>query len=393
MQIAMKFVLGALALASLATASQYEGLTVNVERRDLSDAVDNVKGLKSMLNQVFLKYQTGMFNFKHRTGKDHIFDGHHKMKRGNTGIVPLEDISNETLWIGEISLGTPSKTIRVHFDTGSADFVISEGPYYPSKSNTSIKTNKKFEQHYVDGTSVTGDIFADDFSIGGIHAKNLSIGVSKKKFSEKFEKDNKGIAGLAFPSIQHFDTDYPSLFGALKEQHKLKKNVFQFTLKTGEGSTVNFGDIDSSKYKGDLTWVDVNPFWGFYVKDAKVNGKQIISAIDSGSTFIIGSKPQVKEVFDKTPGVSYVEDDDMAWGAFDCNITPNVTINYGGTDFKLSRDQVLARAHAGKKCLLSIVGMDSVLPLNTWIMGDPFFRAVSIVFDHDNNRLGFAPQA
>lgn len=388
MQLGIKIFAAAIALTTLVSA--HEGVVINVDRRGGSEPINDIRKLKGVFQAILHKYESGIRSYKRRTGKDHIWHTPKMSKRADVTSINMKDISDETQWIGEVCLGKPSTCVLAHFDTGSADFIIVKDPYDPAKSNTSVDTKKTFSQGYADGSKAEGGIFIDSFSVGEIHAKNLSIGVSKKNFLQSFEK-NKAIAGLSFPSIKSFDDEHLTLMEAFKQQNKLKKNLFQFTLKSGKGSSLNFGDIDSSKFCGELTWVDVNPIWGFYIVGGRINGQKAITAIDSGTTFIMGSRRQLKKLIEKTPGVSYLESDGMGYGVFDCNITPNVTISYGGTDFKLSREHV-ARGTAGKKCLLSIVGVDSGLPLETWIMGDPFFQTTSIVFDHDHKRLGFAPQ-
>lgn len=388
MQLGIKFFAAVAAFTSLVSA--HEGVAINVDRRRSLEPVNDIRKLKGVFQAILHKYESGILSYKRRTGKDHIWQTPKINKRSDVASIDMQDISHETQWIGEICLGKPSTCVLAHFDTGSADFIIVKDPYDPDKSNTSVNTKKTFSQGYADHSKAEGKIYTDTFSIGDIHANNLSIGVSKKNFLQSFE-ENRAVAGLSFPSIKSFDDGHLTLMEAFKRQHKLKKNLFQFTLKSGKGSTLNFGDIDSSKFCDDLTWVDVNPIWGFYIVGGRINGQKAITAIDSGTTFIMGSRKKLKELIKKTPGVSYLEDDGMGYGAFDCDITPNVTISYGGTDFKLSREHV-SRGTAGKKCLLSIVGMDSGLPLDTWIMGDPFFETTSIVFDHDHNRLGFAPQ-
>lgn len=388
MQLGIKLLAAVVAFTSLVSA--HEGIAINVDRRGSHEPVNDIRKLKGVFQAILHKYEAGILNYKRRTGKDHIWQTPKISKRADVASIDMQDISHETQWIGEICLGKPSTCVLAHFDTGSADFIIVKDPYDPAKSNTSVNTKKTFSQGYADGSKAEGNIYTDTFSIGDVHASNLSIGVSKKSFLQSFEK-NRAVAGLSFSSIKSFNDGHLTLMEAFKQQHKLKKNLFQFTLKSGKGSTLNFGDIDSSKFYDDLTWVNINPIWGFYIVGGRINGQKAITAIDSGTTFIIGSRKQLKELIKKTPGVSYLEDDGMGYGAFDCNITPNVTISFGGTDFKLSREHV-SRGTAGKKCLLSIVGMDSGLPLDTWIMGDPFFETTSIVFDHDHNRLGFAPQ-
>lgn len=382
------------AIASLVAAQNHEGISIPMSRRGISKGETNFQELAAGIKKVFNKYEFGMNNFKLKMGKDHPLLGSKLEKRDSTSSIKMFDIAGETQWIGEISIGTPPQKMLVQFDTGSANVIIAPDAYKPSQSSSSFKAKDQFKTGYGDGTKVEGNVYVDNFELGGIKARNLSFGLTNENFLQDFERESSGIGGLSFPSISNFDSKHLTLIEALMQQKSLKQNVFQFTLKPGEGSTLIFGDIDHSKFNGDLTWVNVNPLFGFYIADAKINGKKIRTAVDSGTTVIIGSRSQVKDLVERTNGVHYAEDrsTNIGYGLFDCDFSPEVTITYGGTDFKLNRDQV-SRGTANGKCLLSVIGIDSILPFDTWIMGDPFFQAASIVFDHDKNRLGFASQA
>ena len=263
--------------------------------------------------------------------------------------------------------------------------------YDPNKSHSSKKTSDRFQASYGDGTATSGPIFTDSLSVSNLKADNIPIGRSTTKFVGD-EGPNKGISGLSFPSLATFPKKYKPWFFALKEQKKIKEAVFQFTLKSGEGSSLHIGGVDSSKYKGEVSWARVDGSKGFWATSAKVNGRDISAIVDSGTTVIIGPTSQVRSIANSIHGLVPFNQQGQQFYAFDCNSSPNVTITIGGRDFKLSKENVKYGKTSDGKCVLSIMGVDQ-MPLNSWILGDSFFKEVSIIFDAEKNRMGFAKQA
>lgn len=343
---------------------------------------------KSMNN----KYKNMMRNYQRNTGKNHPllrllkdladeFD-----KRGSTNL-PLKDINHEQLWAGQISFG--GQSFLIDFDTGSADVIVNPGAYNPQKSDSAKRTSQSFRTAYGDGTTAQGMIYKDTFKIGALSANDVAVGRSQQTFLSG-EDGNEGIAGMSFASLSAFKGDFKPFFYSLMEQKQMKKNVFQFTLKKGEGSTLTLGDIDTSKYSGEPAWTDVNPDQGFWVTDATVNGVKINAIVDSGSTILTGPTDQVRQVFSRIGGLQTFTQEGQLFATYDCSKTPNITINIANKDFKFSKDQT-GYGKQGGRCVLTICGQDQ-LPMNAWIVGDSFFLGTSVIFDMGQNRLGFAPQ-
>ncbi|PKI86040.1 cathepsin D [Malassezia vespertilionis] len=392
MQLSLKFIAGLAATASFALAS--EGTVVELQRRDSfvsSDDVLNIKSFSAHLNFVNSKYKTALKNFKKNTGKDHpllrlILDA---LKRDGTGSVDLEDVNSEQLWAGKMSYG--GQSFNIDFDTGSSDTLVNPEAYHPSKSPTSRDTHKTFNVAYGDGTTARGDIYTDNLQIAGLRAKNVAIGRSVTQFITGSEAQrSKGIAGLAFRSIATFQNELP-FFDALKQQKAVASGVFQFTLKRGSGSQLNLGGVNAKQFKGNLSFVDVDPSQGFWAADAKVNNRKITAIVDTGSTIISGPMDQVRAVVQGIPGLTPFRNGGGTMYAYNCNKTPKIVISIAGRNFQLGANE----AHYGKlsngQCVLSIQGQEN-MPLQAWILGDSFLQVASVVFDTDKNRMGFAPQ-
>lgn len=400
----MKFLAALIAglfATSAVSASVKNDHEIELVRRKMfikdDDELD-VKALSRHYQAMNHKYKSMMRNYHRRTGKQHPFlrflsdllDGndndHNKDKRGATNLL-LNDVMHEQLWAGQVTFG--GQSFLIDFDTGSADVIVNPGAYDPHKSQSAKSSGKTFKTSYGDGTTAQGTVYTDEFKIGSLSATNVAVGHSDQTFLDH-EGGNEGIAGMSFSTLSAFPGDFKPFFYSLMEQKSVSHGVFQFTLKKGSGSTLTLGAVDTSKYSGEPVWSGVNPEQGFWATQAFVNGVKINAIVDSGSTIITGPIDQVRQVFAKIGGLQTFSQQGQLFATFDCSTPPDVTMSFAGKDFKFGKDQV-GYGKQGGRCVLSICGQDQ-LPMNAWIVGDSFFLGASVIFDMEQNRLGFAPQ-
>ncbi|CCU98324.1 unnamed protein product [Malassezia sympodialis ATCC 42132] len=395
MKFLVAIVAGLFATSAVSAGAQNDN-EIQLSRRNMFIKANNeldIKALSRHFNSMNHKYKSMMRNYHKNTGKEHpllrfISDllDLDKDKRGTTNL-PLKDVMQEQLWAGQVSFG--GQSFLIDFDTGSADMIVNPGAYDPQKSQSAKSSGQNFRTAYGDGTTAQGTVFTDDFKIGSLSAKNVAVGHSKTTFIEN-EGGNEGIAGMSFSSLSAFPGDFKPFFYKLMEQKQVPHGVFQFTLKKGEGSTLTLGAVDTSKYSGSPVWSGVDADQGFWATQASVNGVKINAIVDSGSTIITGPIDQVRQVFSKIGGLQTFTEQGQLFATYDCNTTPGITMNFGGKDFKFSKDQT-GYGQQGGRCVLSICGQEQ-LPMNAWIVGDSFFLGTSVIFDMENSRLGFAPQ-
>lgn len=57
-------------------------------------------------------------------GRAHIHRTLQKKVDGQTGDVPAEDVQNDTMYLAQVGIGTPAQTLKLDFDSGSADLWV-----------------------------------------------------------------------------------------------------------------------------------------------------------------------------------------------------------------------------------------------------------------------------
>lgn len=375
-------------------------MTINLHRR--SNLIGphgkmNFKSLTHHVKTLDTKYVNAMKNYKKNTGKDHPLQRHQSMHRRDEGNstsgaqgsneLPLQDIGNELLWAGEVSFG--GQTMMVDFDTGSSDLLVNPDAYDPSKSQSAKDTGKQFETGYGDGTQAQGNIYTDKFSIAGLNADDVAIGHANDKFIK--ESGNSGIAGMAFPSIQAFPKEFPPFFVSLKQQNKVEKGVFQFTIAK-EGASLYLGGVDSSKLKEEPVYTSVDPSVGFWASDAQINGQKIKAVWDTGTTLILGPIDEVRQLFSQLPELKPFSQGNQLFASHECGRDIKLSFTVEGKEFTLGQEQTEYGKTDDGGCLFTVVGQ-SGMPMDAWVVGDSFFMAVSTIFDMDQNRVGFAQQS
>ncbi|KAI4553185.1 hypothetical protein MJT46_016479 [Ovis ammon polii x Ovis aries] len=175
-------------------------------------------------------------------------------------------LREQSVYLGNITIGTPPQEFQVLFDTGSSDLWV---PSLLCNSSTCAKhvmfrhhlsstyrpTNKTFTIFYGVGI-IEGVVVRDTVRIGDLVSTDQTFGLS---FAESgFENITfDGILGLSYPNTSCLGAI--PIFDKLKNQSAISEPVFAFYLSKDkqEGSVVMFGGVDHRYYKGELNWVPV----------------------------------------------------------------------------------------------------------------------------------------
>jgi hypothetical protein len=399
------------------TRDELPGQAIELTRRNpvTVNGVANIRGFAAQLSREQSKLNRGFAAFETNTGHKHPLSHHHddhKRAVASAG-VPLVNTDN-VMWHGTVSVGTPPVKYLVDFDTGSADFFL-PGPtcktncaghtrYDGAKSKTAKKTTKNFKLSYADGSRVEGTVYNDTVSfsqtVNGktttLTATGAAVG-SATTFSNSFAISAfpaDGLMGLAFPHISKFGRN--PVIQNLAGQGQMKP-VFSFKLADGK-SELMLGGANPNKYKGAFTWAPLTQVGWWQIKANSVslkgkNYKQNFAAIvDSGTTVIYGDAPTVRAIFKAVPG-SKDASATIAPGSFTvpCANMPTLTFNLGGMPITVSAATLNLGTvdQAGKTCLAGL----AISSLDFWVLGDVFMRNVYTQFDIGNKRIGFAKLA
>ena len=127
--------------------------------------------------------------------------------------------------------------------------------YKPSNSSSKIP-GARFQVPYV-RTSAGGEVYRDYVEVAGVTAPSIAVGAASHVSPEFHQEPIDGLMGLAFssgntvrpgPQLTFFDT--------VKAQ--LDQPLFAVALKHGAPGVFDFGYTDNQKYKGDITYTDVD---------------------------------------------------------------------------------------------------------------------------------------
>lgn len=254
----------------------------------------------SLIDYTCRKIENGFVAYEASTGKPHpltVFpdsDDDSLARRATTkGSVPLTDDNNGELWQGALTIGTPSRTFTVQFDTGSSDLFV-PGPsctnpncqnhtrYYPGNSSTAVDLDQTFSLQYGSG-AVQGKQYNDTVSIAGLTVSFVSdspeapcseelVQATKQRlgaasaYSSSFAFSNfpaDGLMGMGYQSISLYKA--PPVFQSLLAQKQVATPVFSFKL-SASGSELFLGGADASLYTGSFTYASVttqvcHPVW------------------------------------------------------------------------------------------------------------------------------------
>lgn len=300
-------------------------------------------------------------------------------------------------------------TMNLDFDTGSADLWVfsalqpssqtSGHAVYPAPASKKLD-GETWSISYGDGSGASGEVYADTVVVGGVTATSQAVEAATS-ISTQFQQDtsNDGLLGLAFSSINTVTPDQATtFFDTVKSS--LASPLFAVTLKYHAAGTYDFGYIDSSKYTGSLTYVNVNTgngFWeftasGYAVGTGSTHTLSIDAIADTGTTLLYLPTSAVKAYYAKVSG----SQNSNTYGGyvFPCSATlPTFTAIIGGTKHTVPGKYMnYAPVSTGSSTCFGGIQDDAGIGFS--IFGDIFLKSQYVVFNGGSTpKLGFAQQA
>lgn len=339
--------------------------------------------------------------------------------KGTSNTVPLFKFLDYEFY-GKVLVGHPGQTFKVVFDTSWSDLWIPSilcpylnpacaprNKYDSTRSSTYVDVKKKYVRN-LGNYNLTGKIACDLVHIGQMNITNQTFGaVDSIPWKEFFFSKADGIFGLSFDT---FVTDgiTPFIYSLVK-QKLIEKQIFSLymnrDLSSKKGGALLLGDIDKKHFRGNLSYVRVDPrtgFWEIPVDKITVNKHGTIPAqsfCEGGCTSIIDSSTNEirgpPDDIDTINGLMGARRFLFGRSIVDCgiiNTLPHLVIVIGGKNYELKGPDFVQKMNYGPVtvCLSSFSHYDADGPAK-WTFGGAFLAKYYTVFDMDQFQIGFAP--
>ncbi|KAI9721283.1 MAG: hypothetical protein M1812_002445 [Candelaria pacifica] len=390
-------------LAFVALSSVAVGIPVDIEKRDIFTVFQE-------LNRLFVKHgPTAIATAYRKYNKPLPQDvAVAAAQTPDDGTVTASPEQFDVEYLCPVNIG--GQTLNLNFDTGSSDLWVFSSElatasqtghsiYNPTRSSTFKRlSGYTWSIKYGDGSGASGDVGTDTVKVGGTTVTGQAVELANQ-VSAQFasDTDNDGLLGLAFSKINTVKpVQQKTFFDNAKAS--LSSPIFSAYLKRNQPGSYDFGFIDNSKYKGSLTYTNVNTangFWEFTSNGYAIGSggfvSQSIDAIaDTGTTLLLIPQNIVTAYYAQVRGAKY--DSTQGGYTFPCSTTlPNFIVGIGSYRATVPGSLINFAPVTSTTCF---GGIQSNAGIGFSIFGDIFLKSQFVVFDGGATpRLGFAPQA
>ncbi|KAG0193505.1 hypothetical protein DFQ28_004838 [Apophysomyces sp. BC1034] len=331
------------------------------------------------------------------------------------GVVPVTNFGSDALYYAEIDIGTPAQTLKLNFDTGSADlwFDNTSVPFYDlastlcdncdtdlrkfdaSQSSTYENNGTQWEIEYGDGSRANGILGTDVVNLGGLVIQNQTIGLANHTQGDPQSNAVSGILGLAFDtltSVSGVQTPVDNLVA----QNLTDEPIFGVFLgkasEGGGGGEYVFGGYNSSHVDGELTGIEVDNSDGFYsvgVDSLSVGSTSIggpfNGILDTGSTLLLLPDSIANGVASQ---YNATENSDGSYTiGCDSSTFQPIALTLGGKQFYVPVDSIIWYKQQEDQCIAGFGSIDSSVA----IIGDTFLKNNYVIFYQAGPEVWIAP--
>jgi len=325
-----------------------------------------------------------------------------------TGVVAATPEQGDVEYLAPISIG--GQVMNMDFDSGSSDLWVfntqlarasqtGHQNYNPSTSTSfKLMQGASFTISYGDGSGAAGNVGTDTVNIGGATVTNQAIELATA-VSSSFVEDTQsnGLVGLAFSKLNTVKpVQQKTFFDNAKAS--LAMPVFTADLRKAAVGSYEFGNIDTTKFNGSITWAEVNTtngFWQFSSTKFQVGtgsamavaGGQAIA--DTGTTLMLANAAVVNAYYSQVTGA--VNNQSVGGVTFPCNAQlPDLQVDIGGVYMATIRGDDINFAPVDAASTSCFGGLQAIAS-SLQIYGDIMFKSQFVVFNSGNNTVGMAP--
>jgi hypothetical protein len=320
------------------------------------------------------------------------------------GVKTKGALSHKAMYYGQVTVGTPPQNFTVVYDTGSGNLIVPGSSCHSPACNSHAQFNAEASQSSPTtcwpsrqesnadpikisfGTgAISGQCLQDRICVGTACSEGTFIAsIDESDFPfNKFKFD--GVLGLGTPSLAQGSSFH--LMSVLVHARALREPVFSVFLSDSDSETpeITFGGFNKHHMASDLFWVDVSGksgYWEVRINDITLNNKRqnicedCRVAVDTGTSQLAGPS----ELVDQLTRLIDVGKNCNKEGGL-----PNLGFLIGGRVLNLSPADYVVN------CKLSLMSLDVPPPKGPlFIFGIPFLEKFYTVYDHAQQRVGFA---
>lgn len=210
----------------------------------------------------------------------------------------------------------------------------------PSQSSTFRKIDgATWSISYGDGSGASGNVGTDTVNVGGATVTRQAVELATT-LSSSFAQDvnSDGLLGLAFSKLNTVQpTSQKTFFDNVKPS--LAQPLFTADLKHATTGSYEFGNIDSSKFSGSLTYVPIDSsqgFWQFRSDRFSVGGQEqqnpgaSPAIADTGTSLMLVDDAVAQAYYSQVQGAQ--NDPNVGGYTFPCSSTlPDFAVGAGGS--------------------------------------------------------------
>ncbi|KAL9002536.1 MAG: hypothetical protein Q9188_004534 [Gyalolechia gomerana] len=322
------------------------------------------------------------------------------------GTVKATPEEGDAAFLSPVRIG--GQTLMLNFDTGSSDLWVfntnlrteqtqGHSVYDPKKSSTfKFMDGASFKISYGDQSAASGTVGTDTVDIGGAKVEGQAVELAST-ITDSFlrDVDSDGLVGLAFGSINTVKPQQQKTFFE-NVMATLDKPVLTANLRHHTVGSYEFGRIDSSQFKGDITYTPIDDSQGFWQIESKsfavgdgprqTNPNASPTIMDTGTSLILADDAVVRSYWRQVEGAEM----DEQGVTFPCDAQlPDFHVALGPTYMATVPGELMNYQRMGQNTCFG--GLQSNNGQSLQIYGAVLFKSQFVVFDGGNKTVGFAP--
>ncbi|EKM50163.1 uncharacterized protein PHACADRAFT_201008 [Phanerochaete carnosa HHB-10118-sp] len=409
--LTIAFVVSVLCLCTAASPATFEKHTVTVPmiRRGAPSSTGsvNMSDLQARVDALVLKYESGIYAYAQNTGSNPPFSPSSGRRSSVRRAYTSEELTDEeggALWQGLVTVGSPTQTFTVNFDTGFGDVVLpgtactsackGRTQYNPIASKSAVDRREAFKWTSPDG-DMSGRVYGDVVGVTGLQVSNQTLAVASS-YTPDFSASllpADGVLGLAFPSVSRLNTS--PFIQSLVDQGQISAPVFAFKF-ADDGSELTLGGTNNNLYTGGFTYVPVETksFWNVRLDGISINGTLTLgsspSMIDTATVLLLAPAADAHTLYAAIPGSKPARTPagDQIY-TYPCASATTLSLIFNGKAFKIPPALFSLGRVQGQDgmCVGAVAGSERV---SFWVVGESFLQTVYTSFDMSKSRVGFA---